>query len=250
MGTSTIVVPCYNEAQRLRGDTFLEYLRSHEGVSFLFVDDGSKDDTLAVLQQLHAADPERIAVFPLAHNSGKGEAVRQGLLHAARFHPADYIGYWDADLATPLTAIADLESVLDAQPALKIVMGSRVRLLGRFIARKAARHYLGRVFATFASLTLRLAVYDTQCGAKLLRLTPDLPKLLADPFCSRWIFDVELIARFAKLYPVPTTGDPEWIYEFPLHRWEDIAGSKLKPHDFLRAIRDLWEIHRRYRKVQ
>jgi glycosyltransferase involved in cell wall biosynthesis len=246
LGTSTIVVPCYNEATRLRTDVFHDYLRSHPGTSFLFVDDGSKDATLTVLQKLKESDPQRISVFPLAQNSGKGEAVRQGLQQAVKLQPAGYVGYWDADLATPLDAIEDLQGVLDARPAIKIVMGSRVRLLGRDIQRKATRHYLGRVFATAASMTLRLAVYDTQCGAKLLRVTPELPKLLEHPFCSRWIFDVELIARFAQAYPT-TTGDPNWIYEFPLHRWEDIEGSKLKAFDFVRAARDLLEIRSRYR---
>jgi dolichyl-phosphate beta-glucosyltransferase len=246
MGNSTIVVPCYNEAARLRTDVFRDYLRTHPGTSFLFVDDGSTDATLSLLQELKEADPGRISVLPLAQNSGKGEAVRQGLLHALKLQPSDYIGYWDADLATPLEAIEDLQGILDAQSAIRIVMGSRVRLLGRHIERKAARHYLGRVFATFASLTLRLPVYDTQCGAKLLRVTPELPKLLEHPFCSRWIFDVELIARFAQVYPT-ASGDPAWIYEFPLHRWEDIAGSKLKAFDFLRAAGDLLQIRSRYR---
>lgn len=247
MGNSTIVVPCYNEAKRLRTDVFREYLRNHPGTSFLFVDDGSKDATLSVLQTLKVADPDHISVLPLAQNSGKGEAVRQGLLQAIKLQPSGYVGYWDADLATPLEAIDDLQGILEAQPRTKIVMGSRVRLLGRHIERKAARHYLGRVFATFASMTLRLAVYDTQCGAKLLRMTPELAKILEQPFCSRWIFDVELIARFAQAYRIPTTGDPEWIYEFPLYRWEDIEGSKLKAFDFVRAGRDLLEIRSRYR---
>jgi dolichyl-phosphate beta-glucosyltransferase len=247
MGNSIIVVPCYSEAKRLRVDTFRDYLRTHPTTSFLFVDDGSKDATLKVLNKLKATAPDQIEVHPLAKNSGKAEAVRQGLLHVVKNRECNYTGYWDADLATPLDAIDNLQSILDQQPAIKLIMGSRVRLLGREIQRKAARHYLGRVFATFASLTLRLAVYDTQCGAKLLRVTPELARILSEPFSSKWIFDVELIARFSQLYKIPAVGDPEWIYEFPLYRWEDIAGSKLKSTDFLKAAMDLLEIRRRYK---
>ncbi len=247
MGNSIIVVPCYNEAKRLRVDVFRDYLRRHPDTTFLFVDDGSKDATLEVLNKLRATAPEQVEVYPLLKNSGKAEAVRQGMLHAVKTRHSDYVGYWDADLATPLEAIDNLQSVLNDQPAIKLIMGSRVRLLGRDIHRKAIRHYLGRVFATFASMTLRLAVYDTQCGAKLLRVTTELEKLLTEPFSSRWIFDVELIARFSKTYPVPVVGDPEWIYEFPLYRWEDIEGSKLKSTDFLKAAMELLAIRSRYK---
>jgi len=241
---STIVVPCYNEAARLRVDSFRGYLRHHPSTTFLFVDDGSKDGTLAVLKNLKDSVPAQVDVLALAKNSGKGEAVRQGLLHAIQRHSSSYVGYWDADLATPLEAIDDLQGILSEQPAVQIVMGSRVRLLGREIQRKAARHYLGRVFATFASIVLRMPVYDTQCGAKILRVVPELTKLLQQPFGSRWIFDVELIARFAQFY---SKDRLEWIYEFPLHRWDDVEGSKLRAFDFLRAGRDLLEINRRYR---
>jgi dolichyl-phosphate beta-glucosyltransferase len=249
MGKSIIVVPCYNEAKRLHVDAFRDYLRTHPDTSFLFVDDGSKDATLEVLNRLKATAPDQIGVHPLAQNSGKAEAVRQGLLHIVRNRQCDYTGYWDADLATPLEAIDDLQAILENQPAIQLVMGSRVRLLGREIQRKAARHYLGRVFATFASMTLRLAVYDTQCGAKLLRVTPQLESILTEPFSSKWIFDVELIARFSQTYKIPAAGDPQWIYEFPLNRWEDIAGSKLKSTDFLKAAMDLLEIRRRYKPL-
>jgi hypothetical protein len=155
------------------------------------------------------------------------------------------VGFWDADLATPLSAIGDLQSVLLADPEVDVVLGSRVKLLGRNIDRRAGRHYLGRAFATCAALVLGLEVYDTQCGAKLFRVTPDLENVLAQPFCSRWIFDVELLARFLKLRP----GDSETknkIYEFPLYSWRDVPGSKIRLRDFFRSAIDLYKIRKRY----
>jgi hypothetical protein len=74
-------------------------------------------------------------------------------------------------------------------------------MLGRDIRRSAFRHYAGRLFATFASLQLRLPVYDTQCGAKIFRATPEVVALFGRPFRLRWCFDVEVLSRFDALAP-------------------------------------------------
>jgi glycosyltransferase involved in cell wall biosynthesis len=243
-----LVIPCYNEAHRFHSPEFRAFLSHRPDTSFLFVNDGSTDDTLALLKRLQAETPDRVDILDLPRNSGKAEAVRRGLLHALQTPGLSYTGFWDADLATPLNAVHDLLGILCNDPEVQMVFGSRVKLLGRHIERRALRHYLGRVFATCASMVLRLPIYDTQCGAKLFRVTPDLTTVLQQPFCSRWIFDVELIARFLNLYAYgsrPRDLRPA-IYEFPLQQWTDIPGSKVGPTDFLTAIRDLVVIHHRY----
>src|SRR5512134_648708 len=109
MGTvrkTAIVVPCYNEEKRLRAAEFISFASREKSVSFIFVNDGSTDGTSSVLKKLVEANPAQFAIVELAHNSGKAEAVRTGFLKAAteRF---DYIGFWDADLATPLSCVTD-----------------------------------------------------------------------------------------------------------------------------------------------
>lgn len=242
----TIVVPCYNEAHRLPRQTFLDFIVASDGVTFVFVDDGSQDATLTALEEISRAHPNRVHVLRQERNAGKGEAVRQGLLHALRRNESDLIGFWDADLATPLDAVFDLRQVLIDRPDIQMVFGSRVRLLGREVQRRAIRHYLGRVFATVVSVLLRLPIYDTQCGAKLFRVTPELQRVLGDPFCSRWVFDVELLARFIQLHKGNVEVVRRAVYEYPLHVWNDVAGSKVRPTDFLRAFRDVMKINRRY----
>lgn len=244
----TLVVPCYNEAERLREDEFARYLHGDAAgaVRLLFVDDGSRDGTAAMLQRIvAAAPPGRAAVLTLAHNQGKAEAVRRGMLQALDA-PADVcevIGFWDCDLATPLDAVAQLAGVLSARCGVQMVFGARVALLGRRITRQSVRHYLGRVFATLASLSLSLPIYDTQCGAKLFRATPALRTVLSAPFLTRWVFDCEMIARFASLGASAAGADfragamaelAEGIYEYPLEEWVDVAGSKVKPTDIVR----------------
>ena len=242
-----IVVPCYNEERRFDAGAFERFLeRAEEEVHFLFVDDGSTDGTAAALGRLIERHPAACRVLRLPENVGKAEAVRSGML-AAFAESYSSVGFWDADLATPLDAIPRLDALLRERPDLYMVFGSRVRLLGREIHRSPARHYLGRMFATAVSLLLRLPVYDTQCGAKIFRAVPEVEGLFRQPFLSKWIFDVEIIARLIhSLGPDGASLAAERIYEYPLHEWHGVAGSKLRSRDFLAATVELTRIYRRY----
>jgi len=241
-----IVVPCYNESRRLPVLSFQQFLEQ-PGADLLFVDDGSSDNTVEVLRGLCAGHEGRATLLECGKNGGKAEAVRRGVC-AALERGAAYVGFWDADLATPLSDIAGFLAVLEARPEIDMIFGSRVKLLGRQVERHASRHYLGRVFATVASLVLRLPVYDTQCGAKLFRVGPATAGLFDQPFCSRWVFDVELVARYIHKLGSPNAAAAR-IYEFPLMAWRDIGGSKLRPGDFLAAFFDMAKIYWKYMRT-
>lgn len=245
----TLVVPCYNEAQRLQADSFAAFLAGAPRVHILFVNDGSSDGTLALLQQFCAEHPGGASVLDVQPNAGKGEAVRRGMLHALAGSPNAFTGFWDADLATPLSALPEFLDVLRREPQVDAVFGARIRLLGRHVSRNPARHYAGRVFATAVSLSLGLPIYDTQCGAKLFRPTPLLHDVLSQPFESRWIFDVELLARSLAAWKRHGLSAGEKLYELPLQTWVDVAGSKLRGRDFSRSLTDLFKIRREYRRL-
>lgn len=246
MMSTTIVVPCYNEASRLPAETYLEFLDGRDGLRFLFVDDGSTDGTTDVLRQLCERAADRCDFLQLPENRGKAEAVRRGILHALDTDTS-LVGFWDADLATPLEAIPALAEVFEERPRVLMVSGSRVRLLGRQVDRDPFRHYAGRLFATVVSLMLDAPVYDTQCGAKLFRCCSTVENLFHDEFITEWIFDVEILARLRQAVGPEAWSQPgDLVYECPLQTWRDVSGSKVRPQDFLHAPLDLISIYRHY----
>jgi dolichyl-phosphate beta-glucosyltransferase len=246
----SLIVPCYNEAKRLDVASFRAFLGQPSDVRILFVDDGSRDTTMSVLQQVITGFEHRADILRCERNGGKGEAVRLGIVKAlSTFHP-EVAGFWDADLATPLASVSALLGVLTEQPQIEMVFGARIKLLGRHVHRRAVRHYLGRVFATVVSTMMGLSIYDSQCGAKLFRVTADTEAIFAEPFISKWVFDVEILARYLTIHCQAHGKDPRRlehiIYEYPLETWEDVAGSKVRPKDFFTALLDIARIRAKY----
>jgi len=241
MQKTIIVVPCYNEAARLNGNAFLSLVRTESGLSFIFVNDGSRDGTLKKIEEMSSKEPGHIHVINLSKNVGKAEAVRLGMLEALK-EDAVFAGYWDADLAAPLSEIENLCRLFTC-PDVIAVFGSRVKLLGKKIERRAVRHYLGRVFATLVSMILRLPVYDTQCGAKMFRNTETVRILFNKPFRVNWSFDVEVLARLKLLAEsgrsVPVASS---VFECPLNEWGEVHGSKIKTKDFFSMAAELVKI--------
>ena len=239
---SIIIIPCYNEGKRLPVNIFSKFLSEQNLVQFVFVDDGSTDNTFQILKSLNSRFPKQTEILKLSKNSGKSEAVRLGMLLALSKKP-DLVGFWDADLSAPLSEIYRFVSIFSNFHKIRWVFGSRVKMLGREIKRNELRHYLGRVFATLVSLVLDLPVYDSQCGAKMFRADEELENIISEKFKSKWIFDVELVARLIKCLRRTGKNSPQnIIYEIPLNTWLDIKESKLKIRDFLRAAIDLFLI--------
>ncbi len=236
-----LVLPCFNEASRLRADTFIDALRLEPRLSLCFVDDGSSDATAQVLSTLAAQARERISIVRLPTNRGKAEAVRHGVQTV--WHSFAFVGYWDADLSTPLAELSGLLNTLERRPHCAAAIGSRWRRLGSRIERNPVRHAGGRVFATLASLAVDLPVYDSQCGAKVFR-AETARKVFAEPFISRWCFDVELLARLKRDAGHAAINDI--IVEVPLGEWHEVGGSKLRPSHTIGMLLDLWRIRAQY----
>ncbi|MEX0942737.1 MAG: glycosyltransferase [Pseudomonadales bacterium] len=232
-----LVIPCFNEERRLDTSAISELLEE-TALGIIFVNDGSTDQTHEVLDEQSRRYPERIEVLDLSHNMGKAEAVRLGLREACA-KDARITGYLDADFATPPAEIIRLLSLMRSNETIKALLGSRWRHLGSRVERSNLRHYGGRIFATLASAILKMPVYDTQCGAKLFRVTGNLRAAIGEPFLSRWSFDVELIGRLREgMGQVPGYELTDFL-EVPLDRWMNIDGSKIGALDMIRATLEL-----------
>ena len=225
-----VIVPCFNEEVRLDVAAYTRFLNSSTTVHMIFVDDGSQDNTLDLLLKIKASCPHKVTVLQLSDNLGKGEAVRQGLVYASR-KSYSYIGYWDADLATPLDVIEDFLKTARKLRNLHAVLGSRRALLGHRINRLPCRKCLSFVCSLLARLAVGLPVKDTQCGAKLFRNTTAVRNALDVPFTSGWLFDVELLGRIVRNAPTPQHS----LYEMPLREWNEVAGSKVSTVDVIKC---------------
>ena len=245
--TCAVVVPCFNEADRLNVDVFAEFVCDADDIELVFVDDGSSDATLQSAQTVSERAGSSVSVLRLDVNCGKAEAVRQGMLWAAQ-RDFSAIAFWDADLATPLDTIPEFLDVMTKHPNVEVVWGTRLPLMGHTIDRDAIRRQTGRLFSASSAAAVGVGIRDALCGAKMFRTGPILDAILAQPFSSRWIFDVEILARLDVL--LRSLGDStaeQTLYEFPLDEWYEIAGSRLRMTDFLRATVELADLCWRYR---
>ena len=230
----SIVIPAYNEAGRMGStlSTILDYLAAGglDG-EILVVDDGSTDDTVAVVRGiLDESGPHRLLTG--RGNRGKGYSVREGARIATR--PWTLIS--DADLSTP---IAEVEQMLVAarDGGHDLVMGSRAMAGSRIgVYQGWLRRNMGRTFNLAVRAITGLPYKDTQCGFKLWRtesVRPLLDKLTIDGFA----WDVELLwlARRGGLS----------LAERPV-AWNNAEGSKVAMvADPLRMLRDLLRVRLR-----
>jgi dolichyl-phosphate beta-glucosyltransferase len=235
----TIVLPAYNEATRIGPalDELFAYLADASSglslppaVEVLVVDDGSEDDTGALVRARPEATRGRavtLSVLEVPHG-GKGAAVRAGML-AAR---SDLVIFTDADMATPPDQIPLLVAALKSND---VALGSRIQPDGSDMRASQPwyRRALGKAFHALASIWVVGHVQDTQCGFK------GFQRQAADEIFERQritsiVFDVELIylarRRGCRIAIVPI-------------RWEDKRGSRMRARPRL-ALEVAWDLFR------
>ena len=238
-----VVIPCYNEEERLLSTEFKDFAHKNLGYHLCFVNDGSTDKTLEVLEKLKKGSESNISIYNCEQNGGKAEAVRQGMLHLAKDEQLDYIGFLDADLSTDFRDFDDLVETLD-QSNFKIVSGSRMSRMGANITKESARKIISMTINLIIRTILRMPFNDTQCGAKVMDRSV-VPLLFDKPFITKWLFDVEMFIRMRKHYG--KTEAKKFICEQPLKRWIHADGSKLSMKDSVKIVGQLAKIAFVYR---
>lgn len=244
MPKTCLVIPLYNEEKRFEKHAFEMFIKSNPDFSLILVDDGSKDRTAEIIREFATENPSQVFIKILNINSGKAEAVRVGIKLALNQVNYNYIGFLDADLSTPIDSMIEFVNYAENYHY-DMIIGSRIKRIGSIIIRNPIRHYLGRIFSTFASIILDLPVYDTQCGAKLFKAS-QIANLFDVSFNSKWIFDVEILARWKQEYGKERTLNS--IYEYPLHKWTEVGDSRLKLKHLISIPLEMISIYRHYNR--
>lgn len=187
----SLIIPAYNEEGRIGKTlhTVLQYLEQQPYEwEVLVVDDGSTDQTAAVVAQFPAVE-----LLQLPENRGKGAAVKEGMLHARGAVRV----FSDADLSTPITELPKLLECI--QSGCDVCIGSRA-LRPELVRRHQPwyRETMGKIFNVIVQLLVMRGIKDTQCGFKAFRaevVETVFPQLQTMGFA----FDVEvlLLARQA-----------------------------------------------------
>jgi len=233
-----VVIPCYNEEERLSSTEFKDFAHKNLGYHLCFVNDGSTDGTLRVLEELKAGNAENISIYNCPKNGGKAEAVRQGMLHLEQDSQLDYIGFLDADLSTDFRDFDELVQTLESSE-FKIVSGSRMSRMGADITKESARKIISMTINLIIRTILKMPFNDTQCGAKIMER--GIVKILfTKPFITKWLFDVEIFMRMRKFYGKQEVR--KYICEQPLKRWIHADGSKLSMKDSMKIVGQLAKI--------
>ena len=244
----TIVLPAYNEAARIGPalDELFGWLRRggparNRGLSsaelgawdVLVVDDGSEDDTVAIVEARPEAQPTtdgsppRLRVLCRPH-AGKGAAVAAGILTAQ----SDFIIFTDADMATPPDQIPLLTRALQTNA---VALGSRIQPDGsdRRASQPTYRRVLGRLYRQMAGAWVTGDVPDTQCGFKGFRrdVAQDIFGQLKT---AGIVFDAEVIYLIRRL---------GYSYAIVPVMWADIHGSRMRVRPRL-ALSVLWDLFR------
>lgn len=212
----SIVVPAYNEGARVGGtlQQILDHLRAQQwSAEVVVVDDGSRDNTLEVLNRFSREHPQ-VRVIENPGNQGKGYAVRNGMMHAR----GEILLFTDADMSSPISEAGKLFAALEQ--GADVAIGSRwLDPTLQFQRQSLQRQALSRIYNLFLRIVLLFPYRDTQCGFKAFtRRAAEM--IFPRQRITRWGFDPEILFLAHRMRLK--------VAEIPV-RWGHDTGSKIHP---------------------
>ena len=229
-----IVIPCYNEENRLKLADYQAFIEKNPKYTLCFVNDGSTDNTLGVLKKfqrqlmsLNRGMETQLLFVDMPQNGGKAAAVKAGVNYLIENTNIQNVGFVDADLATGFDDYLNLVSVLE-EKNLDAVLGSRKMNEEVEMERSVFRQTASFVFGKFISGIVGLDIKDTQCGAKVFS-RKIAKEVFKSSFQSKWLFDVEILIRIRNYFG--KTRAMDFVNEIALKKWEEVEGSKITMRD-------------------
>jgi glycosyltransferase involved in cell wall biosynthesis len=228
--TYSIVIPAYNESIRLRAtvEKILAHLQEQGwDAEILVVNDGSTDDTAAIVQAF-AAQNHAVRLVQNPGNRGKGYSVRNGMLQAS----GEILLFSDADLSSPIEESDKLFAAIAA--GADVAMGSRwLRTELQTQRQPLYRQVYGRLFNFALRLILGLHYRDTQCGFKAFTRRA-AHSIFPLQHIERWGFDPEIL-YLARKFGLK-------VKEVPV-KWAHREGTRLNPlRDGIRMFGEMLKI--------
>ena len=238
-----LILPCFNEQERLDLRYFQELMLGLPDATFHFVNDGSRDNTSAILHDF-VTNRTNCRVLDLEVNVGKANAIRAGFLAAIAEQQKDgWLAFLDSDGSI---AVSDVVTLCQSLPAesddcsmlsnqIFALFPSRLHVLDDTASSSRIRKVLGRAAPFVLHFGWRgEAPADTQTGFKIFRNNKSFRRLISVPFKTRWMIEWEIILR---------SGTNNLQIETPnIDHWHHVLGSKIRGTEVLRVIHELLTI--------
>jgi dolichyl-phosphate beta-glucosyltransferase len=188
LSSVSVILPVYNAAPNVERvfNTVYEFAKTRPDYSFLFVDDGSRDETASILRRrISEAGNGCVNLISCCQNRGKGYAIKTAFYHTR----GQNILFTDGDLAYDLD---HLPLLVEALKKHDVVAGSRSLIAHQGRSLPISRRILGRGFNLLVRLLLNMPFRDTQAGLKGFRRDA-AECLFARLKVHDFSFDVELM---------------------------------------------------------
>lgn len=200
-----IIIPCYNEEKRIDAEAFIKFINSKKEYHLCFVNDGSTDNTLSVLNRIKSEMMTKVSIVDMKKNMGKTYAIRAGARYLFNRQSVDYIGYMDADSFSDLNDFEDIVNNIENSDDSPIVFspisgagGSKKGFLEKLMSKMVVQIIYG---SSITDKVVRL--FKRKCA----------PIVFRKEFENKSSFDIEMMLRLKESFNTPIAKNHNFRFE-------------------------------------